>query len=122
MDLRVRTGPSGAERRAVEEIQDSEQRAEARAAMRERESMLTQAGYENMINFHNDIMGAFEARRVQQVRERQRYYQSVLDEEGVRVAAVEVNQEMTPLVPRDTNSYIYDPMMVLMYRKPAPTR
>lgn len=121
MDLGRRTGPSSAERHAVEQIQDSEQRAEARAAMRERESMSTQAGYEYMINIHNDVMGEFHARLVQQVRERRQYYQSVRDEEGYRTAEVEVNQEMTPLVPRDTNSYIYDPMMVLLYRKPAPT-
>lgn len=121
MDLRRRTAPSSADRRQVEAIEDSEQQSAARAELRERESMATKAAYEQMLVTHDAVMDHFLNRLDQRTLELRHHYQSVGDREGYQDAGRQSSEELTPQTPRDTNSYFYDPMMVLLYRKPAPT-
>lgn len=121
MDLHRRTAPSSAERRQVEAIRDTEQQAAARAELRERESMATKAAYEQMLVTHDAVMDQFLVELDQRTLALRQYYQSVGDREGYQNAESQAQQELTPQTPRVTNSYVYDPMMVLLYRKPAPT-
>ncbi|KAG6355078.1 hypothetical protein INS49_004159 [Diaporthe citri] len=87
----------------------------------ERESMLTKAAYEQMLVTHDAVMDQFMARLNQRTLEFQEYCQSVGDREGYQFAETQASQELTPQTPRQTNSYVYDPMMILLYRKPEPT-
>lgn len=121
MDLHRRTAPSSNERRQLEAIQDTEQQSTARAVLRERESMASKAAYEEMLVTHDAVMDHFQARLEQRTLEIRQWYQSVGDRERSQHAQEYADQELTPQTPRDTNSYVYDPMMVLLYRKPAPT-
>lgn len=121
MDLNMAVEPSIDEALAVEAIRNRQQRDQARARLRERESLLTLEGYERMLVHHNAVMDQFDQRIRHRINYLEEYYAFVQDEEGFQNAADQADEELTPLVPRDTNSYIYDPMMVLLYRKEAPT-
>lgn len=122
MDLHTRTAPSSADRHRVDAIAHPIAQATARAGLREQESQLTQGGYEQMSVHHAAIMDDFVTRIQQRTAEYQQYYQAQQDWGRYHDAARLAEEEMTPLIPRNTNSYVFDPLMVLLYRKPEPTQ